>query len=253
MFGAKTLLNVGFALLGLLILAPIGDVFGRVIDKDRGITVDEHGNKWVHIGNGEVLPLGDLTVTGEYYPGGPTFNLTGSSLQAIIREVQKSPLWNETAWQTSTESENVGTLQKKANQITYCEREQEGSELGIIPDDAQYAINYLVGAAWHRAFCYADRYKCAPLACHNGAAVILCSHRPETVRVYCGDVAGQIAQEVVNAMVRDRNQAIPNFNFWEPCAGWWIPPKFYTGYSVWSDDPTWDIRVHKWPGISCSA
>ncbi|KAF3921226.1 hypothetical protein ABW21_db0204895 [Orbilia brochopaga] len=253
MFGVKTLVNVGFALLGLLILAPLDGVFSLVINKDRGITVDEDGNKWVHTGNGDVLPLGDLMVTGEYYPGGPTFNFTGSSLQAILREVEKSPHYNATAWQNTTESEDAGVLRKRGNQIVYCEREQEGSKLGIIPDDAQRAINALVAPVFRRAYCYALSNKCANLACHNLASVILCSHRKVTVRVYCGDVAGDISQQVVNAMYRDRNQNIPNFNFFEPCAGWWIPAKFYTGYSVWSDDATWDIRVHKYPGARCHA
>ncbi|KAJ6258530.1 hypothetical protein Dda_6574 [Drechslerella dactyloides] len=251
MFGVKPLSKLGIALLGLLILAPIDGIISGVVSKDRGITIDKDGNKWVHMGNGEALPLVDLTVVGEYYPGGPTYNLTGGSLQAIMREVQKSPLWNETAWQNVTSTEDHGTLSKRAKQITYCQREQEGSELGIIPADVQPAIWLLQSPAWNKAYCYADTNKCANIACHKEAAVIVCSHRPQPVRIYCGEVAGKIAQTIVDWMERDRHAGLRAFDFWQPCAGWWIPPKYFTGYSVWDEDPTWDIRVHKWPGARC--
>ncbi|EWC47280.1 hypothetical protein DRE_03399 [Drechslerella stenobrocha 248] len=249
MNGIKMFINLLFCLFGLLALVPLSSSTTDLVS-NQTFSEDEHGNHFVHLG-GHKLKVVDLRVSGEYSPGGPTYDLTGSSIQTVFQKVKQSPYYNESAWLNHT-MPRKRSLHKRAKQIYTCQRLLGTNPIAIKPDDVQPAIDYLRTKQMARAYCYAASNTCTVLACHNLASVVLCSWRKDTVRIYCGDVAGPIAQHLKDTMVRDKSSAIRNIEFWQPCTG--DPgPTWFSGLSFWDEDPTWSIHIYRVPGAKCKA
>ncbi|KAF3924437.1 hypothetical protein AA313_de0208765 [Arthrobotrys entomopaga] len=248
--------KIVFALTFLLTLGPVARVNCAAIPR-AGITKSVNGTQYITFGDGTSMPLAPLTVSGEYYPGGPTYELTGSSLEHIEYQLQQHPLFNASAFGNGTLSDsdhNDASLQKRFefSQVYTCSRVNAEGEFGVEPNNVLPAIARLRSPAFENAWCYAPAGHCSNLACNHYAAVALCSWRTSVVKVHCGSAAGYHAKVLVNMMAKD--VAIgPNWTVLNPCAGWnWIPPKFYTGRSFWDADPSWDVRVQAWAGDGCA-
>ncbi|KAK6531709.1 hypothetical protein TWF694_002885 [Orbilia ellipsospora] len=246
--------KVVFALTFLLALGPFARVNCAVIPH-TGNTESVNRTHYITLGNGTRMPLAPLTVSGEYYPGGPTYELTGTSLEHIEHQLKQNPLFNPSAFGNSTISDSEhddASLEKCNQQIYACQRVNAEGEFGVEPKNVLPAIAKLRSPAFENAWCYAPAGHCSNLACNHYAAVALCSWRTTVVKVHCGSAAGYHAKVLANLMSKD--VAIgPNWTVRNPCSGWnWIPPKFYTGRSFWDADPSWDVRVQAWAGDSCA-
>ncbi|EPS45911.1 hypothetical protein H072_84 [Dactylellina haptotyla CBS 200.50] len=253
MRSATLIFKVVFLTLALLTLGPIQHVLSSAVPRDGGsVFTGKDGQQYFVNEKGDTAPIVPLTVSGEYFPGGPKFELSGSSINEIDEQLTKHPLYNATAFDNVTFVKDHA-LEKRLKQIYYCQRQPASNKYAIEPEWPQSAINLLRTPRWENAYCYAPKGKCVNVGCTDRAAVILCSWRQETVRIFCGQVAGRLAQDLVDLMLNDKNYGVIGFDINAVCVDTYKPPKFYTARTFWDADPSWEIRVGVWADHGCPA
>ncbi|KAF3938961.1 hypothetical protein ABW19_dt0202580 [Dactylella cylindrospora] len=229
----------GLALVSMFVFWPVACGIGAVIPVKGDKTSGPFQAGFVTLEDGTKVPITPLTISGEYYPGGPLYEKTGPSLEAIYEDLEKDPMFNATAFEELSTNTTAPALTKRAGQLFFCNRRRRNQ--GAHLPDITAAINHLNSPRWKHAFCYAGATSCAILVCHGTASIYLCTSRGTHVRVYCGDVVGSIAQGIWTLMNIDYHWG---YLFDDGiCRSFGLPAKWYSGYSWWSDDSSWDVRI----------
>ncbi|KAF3167943.1 hypothetical protein EYR41_011235 [Orbilia oligospora] len=254
---ATQVFQLGFAVLTFFLVGLLhGVTYAAVLPANKVAVGKKEFVDYLTHWSGEIMPLVPLRVEGEYYPGGPLYDLQGNGLDAIESQLLEDPRFNLTAFGNSTLDFTGepfdGELQKRDRQVYLCERKPRDFD-GIVPEDVKPVIDKLLRPPWQKAFCYADANSCTFLGCHGESGIFLCNHRNTDLRTLCRSACGRFSLNVYNRMMKDKRQhslKLPTNG--EPiCRGWNLNSYRYIGWSWLESDMSWEVDLIPYRGNPC--